>query len=78
MPAAGGWLDELTLKTVVVHLRGGGHSFKGVLAAVHADCLVLRDAYVLEPDSQDILDGLVVVPRENVDFMQVIAGGDGQ
>jgi hypothetical protein len=68
------WLNSLTLETVIVHLKGGGPSFKGVLTAVHADCLVLRDAMVLEPDSQVILDGDVVVPRPNVDFMQRIGG----
>ena len=67
------WLNELTLDTVIVHLRDS-HSIKGVLAAVHSDCLVLRDALLLEPESQAVLDGSVVVPRSNVDFMQRIGG----
>lgn len=67
-----GWLSSLTLDTVIVHLKDDGHSLKGVLAAVHADCLVLRDAVVLEPESQVVLDGSVIVPRANVDFMQRI------
>jgi hypothetical protein len=68
------WIAGLTHETVIVHLKGGSHSLKGVLAAVHADCLLLRDAVVLEPDSQVILDGCVVIPRPNVDFMQTIRG----
>lgn len=67
------WLNELTLETVIVHLRDS-HSIKGVLAAVHSDCLVLKDAVVLEPESQAMLDGTVVVPRPSVDFMQRIGG----
>jgi small nuclear ribonucleoprotein (snRNP)-like protein len=67
-----GWIAQLTHDTVIVHLKGGSRSLKGVLAAVHADCLVLRDAVVLEPETQVLLDGEVVVPRPNVDFMQRI------
>lgn len=70
-----GWIDDLTLETVVVHLKSGSQSFKAILAAAHADCLVLRDVVVLEPDSQVSLAGEVVVPRENVDFLQIIRGG---
>lgn len=69
-----GWLDSLTHETVIVHTKDSGPSLKGVLAAVHADCLVLRDAVLLEPESQVVLDGSVVVPRPNVDFMQRIGG----
>jgi hypothetical protein len=71
MPDAG-WIVSLTLETVIVHTKDSGPSLKGVLAAVHADCLVLRDAMLLEPESQVVLDGSVVVPRSNVDFMQRI------
>jgi len=71
MPDAG-WIATLTLETVIVHTKDSGPSLKGVLAAVHADCLVLRDAMLLEPESQVVLDGSVVVPRSNVDFMQRI------
>lgn len=71
-----GWIASLTHATVIVHLKGNSHSLKGVLAAVHADCLVLRDAVVLEPESQAVLDGSVVIPRPNVDFMQTIRGDE--
>jgi hypothetical protein len=36
------WLDALTLETVIVHTDSA--SFKGLKAAVHDDCIVLRDA----------------------------------
>ncbi len=71
-----GWIASLTHETVIVHLKGDSHSIKGVLAAVHSDCLVLRDAIVLEPESQAVLDGEVIVPRPNVDFMQRIRGDE--
>jgi hypothetical protein len=67
-----GWIASLTHETVIVHTKDSGPSLKGVLAAVHADCLVLVDAVLLEPESQAVLDGSVVVPRPNVDFMQRI------
>lgn len=73
---ARGWVDTLTLETFVVHLKSGSQSFKGVLAAVHDDCLVLRDVIVLEPDSQVSLAGEIIIPRDNVDFLQSVTGGN--
>lgn len=72
---ARGWVDSLTLETFVVHLKSGSQSFKGVLAAVHEDCLVLRDVIVLEPESQISLAGEITIPRDNVDFLQTVGGG---
>lgn len=66
------WLEELTLRTVIVHTRTD-RSFKGVLAAVHADGLVLRDAQLVG-ESEDVLDGSIFILRPNVDFMQVLGG----
>ena len=66
------WLDDLTLETVIVH-TAGGPSFKGVKAAVHEDCLVLRDAQILEDDAATLLNGEIVVPREQVAFLQLVA-----
>lgn len=74
--ADAGWITSLTHDTVIVHTKDSGPSLKGVLAAVHSDCLVLRDAMLLEPESQVVLDGSVVVPRSNVDFMQRIGVSD--
>jgi DNA-binding cell septation regulator SpoVG len=70
------WLDGLVLDTVIVHTKGG-QSLKGLRAAVYDDCLVLRDVSVLEPEGNVLLDGLVSVPRENVDFMQLIQSQSG-
>jgi hypothetical protein len=66
------WLADLTLETVIVH-TAGGQSFKGLKAAVHTDCLVLRDCMMLEPEAQTLINGDVVVPREQVLFLQVVA-----
>jgi hypothetical protein len=65
------WLDDLTLSTVIVHTTDGP-SFKGIKQAVHEDCIVLRDAFLLEPEAQEMINGALVVPREKVLFMQVI------
>lgn len=64
------WLRNLTEKTVIVHLSNSGPSIKGALSAVHSDCLVLQRALVLEPESQTLLSGDVVVPRDQVAFIQ--------
>lgn len=66
-----GWLDDVTLSTVVVHTRDG-FSIKGLKAAVYDDCIVLRDAMVLEAEATEILNDLLVIPRENLSFLQVI------
>jgi hypothetical protein len=67
------WLDDLTLDTVIVHTTDG-MSFKGLKSSVYDDCLVLREARVLEDDGMSkILDGEVAVPRERVHFVQVLA-----
>ena len=66
------WLAALTLETVIVHMTDDGPSVKGVKAAVYDDCLVLRDAFVLEPEGGTMLNGELVIPREKVLFMQVV------
>jgi len=65
------WLEALTLSTVIVHTTDGP-SLKGVKAAVHDDCIVLRDVFLLEQEGQEQILGTVVIPREQVSFMQVI------
>jgi hypothetical protein len=67
------WLDDLTLDTVIVHTTDGP-SLKAVKQAVHDDCIVLRDCFLLEPEAQEMIQGTVVVPREKVLFMQVLGG----
>ena len=65
------WLDNLTLQTVLVHQRDG-LSIRGLKAAVYDDCIALREAMIIDQDSQEMLQGLIVIPRENVSFIQVI------
>jgi hypothetical protein len=66
------WLAELTLDTVIVHTKTG-MSFKGIKQTVYEDCLVLRDARVLEDEGMSrVLNGEVTIPRENVDFIQLV------
>lgn len=65
------WLDDLTLETVLVHQRDG-LSLRGLKYAVYDDCIVLRDAMLVEQESQEPLKGLIVIPRDNVSFMQVM------
>lgn len=65
------WLDGLTLSTVIVHTKSG-ESIKGVKSAVHDDCIVLREAFMLGIEGQTALGGDVPIPRENVAFMQVV------
>lgn len=72
------WLDALTLDTVVVHLKSGT-SIKGLKFAVHDDGIVLRDAAVLETEGVQMLNGTPFIPRESVDWMQMIPpGGPGE
>jgi hypothetical protein len=67
------WLDAVSLETVLVHLDNGP-SMKGLKQTVHDDCLVLRDALVFhEEDAPQQLDGLIVIPRERVLFIQTVA-----
>ena len=55
---------------VVVHTRDG-QSLDGVLVGQYPDILVLRHASArLEDGRREQLTGEVVVPRENVSFIQ--------
>lgn len=67
------WLDDLTLETVVVHTRDG-MSLKGLKSTVYEDCLVLREARVLEDEGMTrVLDGEIAIPREQVHFLQIVS-----
>lgn len=67
------WLDAVTLDTVYV-VVDNGPSVRGLKAAIHDDCLVLRDVLVLnEDDAPEQLDGLYVIPRERVLGIQIIS-----
>lgn len=69
------WLDDLTLETVLVHTRDG-MSFRGLKSSVYDDCLVLKEARVLEDEGvSSVLNGEVVIPRERVHFVQLLPQG---
>lgn len=66
------WLDAVTLETVVVNVDNGP-SLRGLKAAIHDDCLVLRDVLVFHEDnSPEQLNGLYLVPRERVIGIQIL------
>lgn len=70
------WLDDVSLETVIVHTRDD-MSLRGLKSSVYDDCLVLREARVLEGEGvSSVLNGEVVIPRERVHFIQVVAAGD--
>lgn len=67
------WLDDVTLETVVVHVDNGP-SMRGLKQTVHDDCLIVRDALVFhENDAPQQLDGLLVIPRERILFIQALS-----
>lgn len=65
------WFEEAVASTVICHLKTG-ESLKGNLSAVYADALLLRDAVVLDPDTQTELEGTIAVPRDSVDYIQQV------
>jgi hypothetical protein len=70
-----GSLADLAKRTVVVHLKSGNQSFRGVLWNENPDPaghIVLVDASVIEPEQQIRLDGDVWVPVSNIDFLQIV------
>jgi hypothetical protein len=70
------WLDDLTLETVIVHTTYD-MSFRGLKASVYDDCLVLMEARVLEDEGMSkIIIGEVVIPRDRVHWLQVVAAGE--
>lgn len=67
------WLDDVTLETVVVNVDNGP-SLKGLKAAVHDDCLILRDVLIFnENDAPEQLNGLYLVPRERIVGIQLLS-----
>jgi small nuclear ribonucleoprotein (snRNP)-like protein len=62
-----------TLRQVVVNTKTD-RSFRGVLWRKRAGYLVLRQAEVLKGRGEmTAVDGEVVIPAENVDFIQVVS-----
>jgi hypothetical protein len=70
------WLDDLKLNTVIVHLRDNGPSLKGLRVAVYDDGLVLEQVMNLDVDPLVVEDGTHFIPRERVERIQMLTGGD--
>ena len=60
------------LETVIVNTKTK-LAFRGVLWDRQRGFLVLRNASLLEKGAAKPLDGEVVIPADNVDFLQVAA-----
>jgi len=61
------------VRTVVVNTRTE-RAFRGVLWRMRGAFLVLRNAELLKGRGETVpVDGEVVIPRENVDFIQVVS-----
>ena len=52
-------------------------AFRGVLWDRHKGFLVLRNASLIERGEAKPIDGEVVIPADNVDFLQVAAPAGG-
>ena len=63
------YIDSIARETVVVHLDDGT-SLRGVLFAVHRDCIVLAHAEVLGADANTKIDGEAVIERTRKFWMQ--------
>lgn len=64
--------NYLTLKRVIVNTKTD-KAFRGVLYKKRRGYLVLKNAEMLKPKGETApIDGELVIPSFNVDFMQVI------
>lgn len=65
------WITQLKANTVVVHTRSGD-SVRGILIGVFKDSLVIAHATLLQGDTTTNIDGEVVVPRDQVAWLQTL------
>lgn len=64
------YIRRLAGRQVVVHTKAGS-SIRGVVSTVGTDCVVLEaPVYLGEAQTQDDLEGRVVIERAQVDFTQ--------
>jgi small nuclear ribonucleoprotein (snRNP)-like protein len=71
------WLDDLTSETVIVN-TSSGDALRGLKSSVYDDCLVLRDARLLQEEGMSAtIQGEFVIPRENVTSIQLLPAADG-
>ncbi len=66
------WLKRQTLTRLIVHTTDG-QSLDGVLATVAKDGIVVDHAKLLDGDNAHRLGGHVLVERERIGFVQVMA-----
>ena len=63
-----------TLQTVIANTKDG-KAFRGVIWARRGGYLVLRNAQLLRAKGETVpLDGEVLVPERDVEFLQVLQG----
>lgn len=73
------WISRLVARTVVVHTTQDA-SIRGILVGEYRDCLVLKHSVYLGTLGGERLetpiDGEVVVPREQVAWIQTLPSGE--
>ena len=63
------YVKRLVKETIVCHLKSG-ESLRGILMAAHSDVLLFEQAAALTAEAPVTADGVAVVPRANVAWMQ--------
>lgn len=73
-------IDRYVGHRLTLHLRDGGPSLRGVLAVAAPDALELARAEHLGERGVTALEGRQVIPRERLEFFQVLdaAGGESR
>lgn len=69
------WLQGYPVRREVIVNTRSGEDFRGVLWRATSGYLILRNAQLLRAREAPLpMDAEVVVPRENVKFLQVFGG----
>lgn len=72
------WIDKLIARTIVVNLKHD-ETIRGVLVGTYRDCIVLQHALhlgTLNGTKLEVpVDGEAIIPRENIAWIQTLAGG---
>ena len=69
------WLDDLTLRSVIVHTVDNGPSYRANLAAKpYDDGLLLRDVVNLDEGEHAVEAGTSFIPRAQVHRIQILEG----
>ena len=68
------WLDDLTLNTIIVNTTYG-EAYRGLKSSVYDDCIVLREARLLQEEGiSSPIQGEYVIPRDKVAGIQLLPG----